>query len=423
MENYRSAICAFRRSTFDARIWKDFFTQRLAACNAAILLGNQLIERTMHTYLLPCFSVGAIPASTSAPLPAALSVRTSIRALIYASARRRMVRRTAFTLVELLVVIAIIGVLVALLLPAVQAAREASRRAQCQNNLKQIALAALNHQSAKGYFPHGWMRDGPYNPSWGWGVYLLPYIGESPTYNVLDPEHKHLLDATLYQGGIDALQVPISVYRCPSDSPEILLTPANTNLQPWPVGLINDKEVAKSNYLGVYGPGDLAEVNPTPDAPYNGAIGNTIDNYGKGVYSKNSTVKPKDITDGLSNTFSFGERAYRVPRVDYVDVAEYWAAHWCGLNAGNQSQWHSEGPHWVLGTTFNFLHNSVNAGAIQGFSSAHPGGAYFSMCDGAVRFISENIDATSNYRPDPPIGLYQQLSHKSDNQVQDESGE
>jgi prepilin-type N-terminal cleavage/methylation domain-containing protein len=65
----------------------------------------------------------------------------------------RSSRKRGFTLVELLVVIAIIGVLVALLLPAIQAAREAARRNSCLNNMKQISLGLLNHESAKGFYP------------------------------------------------------------------------------------------------------------------------------------------------------------------------------------------------------------------------------------------------------------------------------
>jgi prepilin-type N-terminal cleavage/methylation domain-containing protein len=64
-------------------------------------------------------------------------------------------KRAAFTLVELLVVIAIIGILVALLLPAIQAAREAARRAQCQANIHNAALAVLNYESAKKILPEG----------------------------------------------------------------------------------------------------------------------------------------------------------------------------------------------------------------------------------------------------------------------------
>ena len=98
-----------------------------------------------------------------------------------------------FTLVELLVVIAIIGILVALLLPAVQAAREAARRAQCQNNLKQLALAALNHMSTKKQFPEGSRNKVPAtpfkqfaSPRESWYPYLLPYIEEATAFDRID---------------------------------------------------------------------------------------------------------------------------------------------------------------------------------------------------------------------------------------------
>jgi prepilin-type N-terminal cleavage/methylation domain-containing protein len=90
-------------------------------------------------------------------------------------------RRTAFTLVELLVVIAILGVLVALWLPAVQAAREAARKAQCANNLRQMALAVHNYESAHRRLPPSAVVDltttaTGNNVSWGVHGRILPYL-------------------------------------------------------------------------------------------------------------------------------------------------------------------------------------------------------------------------------------------------------
>ncbi|QDT62620.1 Type II secretion system protein G precursor [Stieleria bergensis] len=124
-------------------------------------------------------------------------------------------RQGGFTLIELLVVIAIIGILVGLLLPAVQAAREAARRMSCSNNLKQLALACHNYESAFKKFPASTVVDLRVNATGNnqaWGVHgrILNYIEES---NLRD-----LVDLSLgwdSQPEIDGVKVP--TFSCPSD--------------------------------------------------------------------------------------------------------------------------------------------------------------------------------------------------------------
>ena len=101
--------------------------------------------------------------------------------------------RAGFTLVELLVVIAIIGILVALLLPAVQAAREAARRAKCQSNMKNIALALQNYHSAKNRFPKGFISSSEKVESWAWTTFAVLYLEEQSVYDRLSPSEDFVI--------------------------------------------------------------------------------------------------------------------------------------------------------------------------------------------------------------------------------------
>ena len=104
----------------------------------------------------------------------------------------RQRERRGFTLIELLVVIAIIAVLIALLLPAVQSAREAARRAQCVNNLKQLALAAHNYHQTNDRFPANlylhpcYATNTYYWNNSSWIVFLLPTMEQQPLYNAIN---------------------------------------------------------------------------------------------------------------------------------------------------------------------------------------------------------------------------------------------
>ncbi|MBP3959488.1 DUF1559 domain-containing protein [Gemmata sp. G18] len=199
--------------------------------------------------------------------------------------------RRAFTLIELLVVIAIIAVLIGLLLPAVQKVRAAAARLKCQNNLKQLGLAAHTYHDVNERFPGG-VQIGPRFSSLF--VELLPYIEQAPLYQQWDFANP----ATNYSGSPSRAGTVLSVYVCPAQ------TLASGGSSP-----------ALSNYGGNGG----TLVFPPARATLDGMFHTT------GPLSEpraNQTgVRLTDVTDGTASTLLFGERVIGDPALDsYLDA-------------------------------------------------------------------------------------------------------
>ncbi|TWT86658.1 hypothetical protein Mal64_34870 [Pseudobythopirellula maris] len=351
-------------------------------------------------------------------------------------AHRSARRRFGFTLVELLVVIAIIGMLVALLLPAVQSAREAARRMSCQNNLKNLALACLNYESANKHLPISipqWKDDerdlyhrpvgpdggsldigkgGPGYSGKGWITELLPYIEEQPLYDAMSPgftgnfyPQSNLFGKGMYNKDIrDDIQKQLPLITCPSDG----ISPRPSLVQFYFRGL----PVATTNYKGCigdsiidttesYDPGTLAtnsDFGAVSDPPQPTDIGsadchNTVDCNGliwRASYFR--PVKLAKITDGQSKTFLIGEA---VPAQDDHSAAFFSDGDWatCGIPLNvldfdvppTQADDYRESVFYIEWYRY------------RGFKSLHPGGAFFAMADGSVHFISDGIE-TPVYR-------------------------
>jgi prepilin-type N-terminal cleavage/methylation domain-containing protein/prepilin-type processing-associated H-X9-DG protein len=306
-------------------------------------------------------------------------------------------QRRAFTLMELLVVIAIIAVLIGLLVPAVQQVREAAARSQCQNNLKQLALAMHDYHDQFKRLPSG-MSPGQPGPGvaigdggfccWGtWMVAILPYIEQQAAFALYVNYGGDVWTVGPYfsTAPITALTTQrFEVMTCPSDIPNA----------PY-LG------ITSHNYGVNYG-------NTTIYQHTQVAVNGFVCNFGGAPFAVNVGFPLTYITDGTSNTLLMAE----VIQGQRVDIRG-WA--WYGPSSGittaappNTSQ--PDQLESDVGFGIPFPNGVCDSGApnppcIANFSgdivemryarSRHPGGINAALADGSMRFISDNIDMTT----------------------------
>jgi prepilin-type N-terminal cleavage/methylation domain-containing protein len=300
--------------------------------------------------------------------------------------------RVGFTLVELLVVIAIIGVLVGLLLPAVQAAREAARRMSCTNNLRQLGLALHNYHDAFRSFPSGWMPtstpdvDNGFGERWGWTVFVLPHLEQSPLYEQLNVSNGR---QPIPLANDPRAQTVLGILICPSDPAEAI-----NESYPDP----NGNFYPKSNYPAVHGRSEEVSI---------------LTNGGNGLFSKGSRIRFADVTDGTSNTFAIGERDTRSSRRgifgalgDPYRHAAVWIRAMPRPGSITPTTQHGRS---VTGVCTDLPNSTrlLNGESSRAFGSGHTGGAHFAFADNSVQFIGQTID---------PI-TYGRLAQRNDGNV------
>jgi prepilin-type N-terminal cleavage/methylation domain-containing protein/prepilin-type processing-associated H-X9-DG protein len=288
--------------------------------------------------------------------------------------------KAGFTLVELLVVIAIIGILIALLLPAVQAAREAARRSQCANNVRQVGLATLNYEQAKGCLPPGY-------------VYGPQYLGHTALTQILSYVEKGNV-TTIYNFSkrnldvvnIPAVSTPMALYQCPSD------TAANrfVNMSP--------QKFSRSNYVVNMGATTWA-------SPAGTDVSRT-----RGPFRWDIVIRMAEIKDGTAYTALASEVI--AGKDDLFGSDKTWDARgvWAWHEVGASAYTHVNTPNSSAGDMMWYAPGqdveciadadapcNQSAGtndmlAQVAARSRHPGGVQLVYVDGHVGFASNTID-------------------------------
>ncbi len=306
---------------------------------------------------------------------------------------RRLVR--AFTLIELLVVIAIIAVLIALLLPAVQSAREAARRAQCLNNLKQLALAAANYESSNLVYPPSNIYQNTGNSQFGFShwVAMSNYLEQSNIYNNTN------FSIPWTAANITVGSISLSVLSCPSDpslgqkvtmSTMIGTSPAGAVYFPYPWTIPPQFASVTPGYTFYSGNSGPWNANGFFINFSNGTVGAdpNLGTYELGVICDQGKVSIASITDGTSNTMIFSENGHGFFSKQYQYAADdnFWNDGDPGINLYEarfppnmykKYQTPATPSYWFTNNAMSF----------------HPGGVNVSFCDGSVRFIKDTIDS------------------------------
>jgi prepilin-type N-terminal cleavage/methylation domain-containing protein/prepilin-type processing-associated H-X9-DG protein len=314
--------------------------------------------------------------------------------------------RKGFTLIELLVVIAIIAVLIALLLPAVQSAREAARRIQCTNNMKQIALATMNYESANGTFPIGrmcnrtWSKPTGCIDYWSHLARLLNYSEQQGVYNAINFQ-----DTPCGAINSTAESVGLAMLWCPSDG-TISGLRFYEACAGWDGTTVPITYTDYAGMLGTYCPSDGRSPNAAELSLENGAfpdVGAPL--WANGNGPTRSPVRIAGITDGTSNTIAWAEIChgkYTQAGQDATGCCDWTGSGWWADADYDDSTITSFYPpnipipafYYTTGTWKN-PDNCDSGNNIPPMTSMsfHPGGINAAFADGSVHFIKNSINS------------------------------